>query len=266
MSVQRNIKKATVPVYFLDVPVSENNTFPIQFRVRTQDGSKVSAWSNVYEIDGPAIDGGDALTLKVKTGKVNIAWEDDNNRILYDVFVHRFADIALSSSRRALVSRPTSTTAQVTLYRSSSTGNLDHRQPHNLKVGMRIVVSGFAGTDYNIADTYVTSVPDPYTFVYSPVPSVTVNATPTAVTAGTIAINASTPDILTTISNYNFVFAGRTNKNTHSVNIGNVVSISPDGTSISYAATDIWCLVQAASANRTPNNSLDIATGHLAIT
>jgi len=264
MSVQRNLKKTTVPVYDLQIPVSPNNTFPVQFRIRTEDGSKISAWSNIYDVAAPEVIGGDTLTLKTKGNKVNIAWEDDNNRLLYDVFVHRFADITLSASRTALRSRPTSTTAQITLYRSSTRDD-STKQPHNLKVGMRIAVSSFAGSDYNIADTYVTSVPDPYTFVYSPVPTVTVNATPAAATAGTIAINASTPDILTTISDYDFVFAGKTNKNTFSVDKGSVIATSPSGDSATYTATDIWCLVQVASSNKKANDQLDIATAHLAL-
>jgi hypothetical protein len=266
MPAQRNLKKTTVPIYDLQIPVSPNNTFPVQFRIRTEDGSKISAWSNVYDVAAPEVIGGDTLTIKVKGSKVNIAWEDDNNRLLYDVFVHRFADIDLdvgSPARSVLTTRPTSTTAQIVLY-NSNTRNDSTKQEHHLKVGMRIAVSNM-GADFNIADTYVVSVPDPYTFIYSPVPTTNIDLTPNTDTNGEIIIHASTPDILSNISEYDFVFAGRTNKNTFSVNKGSVVAKSPSGNSATYTATDIWCLVQVASSDKKANDQLDIATAHLAV-
>lgn len=265
MAIQRNIKKIEVPIFNTQVPVSQNNTFPIQFRITTEDGAKVSAWSNIYEIPGPTVIGGDTLTLKLKGGKVNVAWEDDNNRVLYDVFVHRFSDIDLDASpkRSIIKSRPSTTTAQVVLYDNASNRVDSTRQEHHLKVGMRIAIASL-GTDYDIADTYVTAVPDPYTFIYSPVPTVNMPAT-TSDSSGTIIIHASTPDVITNVEDYSFKFVGRTNKNTFSFNKGSVTSLSASGTSTTFTATDVWCLVQNSSADKKANEDLDISTGHLAV-
>jgi hypothetical protein len=261
MSVQRNIKKATIPVYRLDIPVSENNTFPVQFRIRTQDGSKVSAWSNVYEIDGPTIEGGDALTLKNKASVINAKWEDDNNRVLYDVYAYKFSNIDLTTFGTSRKTRPTSTTAQIVTY-ATDTVDDNNKIPHNLKVGMRIAVSNF-GTNYDIADTYVTSVPDPHTFIYSPVPTVTVDTSPTTDSDGLVQIFGTTSAGYTiAISDYEYI--GRTNKNEFGIpksikktTLGNQVYTS--------TATDLWCMVQAASTDKKPNDLLDIATGYIAL-
>jgi hypothetical protein len=260
MSVQRNIKKATVPVYRLDIPVSENNTFPVQFRIRTQDGSKISAWSNVYEIDGPTIEGGDAITLKNKASVINAKWEDDNNRVLYDVYAYKFSNIDLTTFGTSRKSRPTTTTAQITTYATDTVSN-SNKLPHNLKVGMRIAVSNF-GTNYDIADTYVTEVIDTYTFVYSPVPNTSTSGETTD-TDGLIEIFGTTSaGYSINISDYEYV--GRTNKNEFGIpksikktSLGNQVYTS--------TATDLWCMVQAASTDKKPNDLLDIATGYIAV-
>jgi hypothetical protein len=268
MAVQRDIKKVEVPIFNFEVPVSQNNTFPVQFRIINEDGTKVSAWSNVYEVPGPTVTGGDVLTIKTKSLKLNIAWEDDDNRVLYDVFVHRFSDIFLGAStpqRSVTISRPSTTTAQMTLYDNTTTRNPPNRQEHHLKVGMRIAITNVPGGDYNISDTYVTSVPDPYTFVYSPVPTTNMPAA-TFSTSGQISIHSNQSDVITNVEDYSFQFVGRTNKNTFSTNIGTVISRSASGSErVNTTVTDVWCLVQNASADKKANNALDIATGHIPI-
>lgn len=266
MANQPNIKKVEIPINKSKIPVSPNNTFPIQYRITSEDGSKISAWSNIYEVAGPEVIGGDTITLKLKGSKVNMAWEDDNNRVLYDVFMHKFADIDLSAGtkRSVIKSRPSTTTGQIVLYDNDSTRTDSTRQEHHLKVGMRIIMSGFGTTDYDIADTYVIAVPDPYTFIYSPVPSVNMPAA-SSDTSATISIHASTPDILTNIEEYDFKFVGRVDKNSFSANKGTVTSLSASGASKTYTTTDVWCLVQNATSNQKPNDLVDISTGHLAV-
>jgi hypothetical protein len=260
MSIQRNIKKTSIPLYDLKVPVSQNNTFPVQFRIVSDDGSKQSAWSNVYEIAGPSIEGGDTITVKNKSSTFNLSWEDDNNRGLYDVYAYRFSNLDLQSFGTSRKSRLTTTTGQITTY-ATETVNNNNRIPHNLKVGMRIALSNF-GTNFDIADTYVTSVPDPYTFIYSPVPNTTLNAETTD-TDGLIQIFGTTSAGYTiNINDYEFV--GRIDKNALSVS-KTILKKSFGGTSYSSTATDIWCLVQPATADKKANSNLDIATGYLAI-
>ena len=263
MANQPNIKKVEIPINKTKIPVSPNNTFPVRYRISSEDGSKISAWSNIYEVAGPEVIGGDAMTLKLKGNKVNMAWEDDNNRVLYDVFMHRFSDIDLSDNRSVIKSRPSSTTAQMVLYDNKSTQTDSRRQEHHLKVGMRIALTNFAA-DFTIADTYVIAVPDPYTFIYSPVPTTTTPAGGSDST-GQIVILSTTPDIIANIEEYDFKFVGRTDKNTFSVNKGTVTSLSASGASNTYTTTDVWCLVQNATSDQKPNDLVDIATGHLAV-
>lgn len=261
MSIQRNLKKTTVPIYDLKIPVSQNNTFPIQFRVKTGDGSKISAWSNIYEVAGPTIEGGDTLTLKNKTNVINVKWEDDNNRVYYDVYAYKFSNLNLATFGTSQKSRPTSTSAEITTYASSVTDN--EKIPHRLKVGMRIAVSGFGAADYDIADTYVSSVIDAYTFRYSPVPSTTVSATKVEDSDGLIQIFGTTSSGYSIdINDYEFI--GRTDKNEFSVP-KSITKKTLGGTSYSSTATDVWCMVQVASSNRMPSDVLDIATGYIAL-
>lgn len=247
-------------MYDLKVPVSQNNTFPVQFRIVSDDGSKQSAWSNVYEVAGPTIEGGDIITIKDKSNKFNLAWEDDNNRVLYDVYAYKFSNFDLQSSGTSRKSRPTTTTGQITTY-ATDTVNNNNRIPHNLKVGMRIALSNF-GANFDIADTYVVSVPDPYTFVYSPVPNTT-TASESTDSDGLIQIFGTTSaGYAIDIADYEFV--GRVEKNTFSIS-KSLTRKSFGGTSYTSTATDIWCLVQPATADKKANASLDIATGYLAI-
>jgi hypothetical protein len=260
VSFQRNIKKVEIPIFNFEVPVSQNNTFPIQFRLITEDGSKVSAWSNVYEVAGPAIQGGDIIAIVNKTNNFNLSWQDDNNRVIYDVYAYKFSNINLATFGTSRISRPTSTTAQIKLY-SNNTNNNNDLLEHKLKVGMRIAVSGF-GTNYDIADTYVTSVIDPYTFQYSPVPNTNILGE-SFDTDGLIQIfGIASLGYSMNVNDYEFV--GRTTKNTFSIPKSMIRKTLGSG-DVSYTATDIWCLVQPASANQKADTDLDIATGYLAI-
>jgi len=260
MSIQRDIKKIEIPVYDLRVPVSQNNTFPIQFRIVTEDGSKTSAWSNIFDISSEAVDGGDTLTLKNKSTKINASWEDDNNRVLYDIFAYKFSNIDLTTFGTSRKSRPTTTTGQITTYATDTVSDTN-KLPHNLKVGMRIALSNF-GTNFDIADTYVTQVIDPYTFVYSPVPNTTLLGESTD-TDGLIEIFGTTSAGYTMdIDDYQFI--GRTDKNTFSIS-KTITKKSLGGTSYTSTATDMWCLIQVASANRKPSSAIDIATAYIAV-
>lgn len=260
MAIQRNIKKIQFPIFNYDFPVSQNNTFPIQFRITTEDGAKISPWSTVYEVAGPVIEGGDTITVTNKNNNFNLSWPDDNNRVIYDVYAYKFSNINLVTLGTSKKSRPTSTTAQIQLYRSNPDNNNDLLE-HGLKVGMRIAVSSFGG-DYDIADTYVTSIIDPYTFQYSPVPSTNTPSESTD-SDGLIQIFGTTSAGYS-ININDYQFAGRTNKNTFSIPKSMIRKTLGSG-NVAYTATDIWCLVQPASANQKPDEDLDIATGYLAI-
>lgn len=262
MAIQRNIKKIQFPIFNYDFPVSQNNTFPIQFRITTEDGAKISPWSTVYEVAGPVIEGGDTITIANKNNNFNLSWQDDNNRVIYDVYAYKFSNINLTTLGVAKVSRPTSTTAQMQLYRSNPDNSNDLLE-HKLKVGMRIAVSGTSGDDYDIADTYVTSVIDPYTFRYSPVPNTNVDIAGDDENNGLIQIFGTTSAGYS-ININDYEFAGRTNKNTFSIPKSMIRKTLGSG-NVAYTATDIWCLVQPASANQKPDEDLDIATGYLAI-
>lgn len=255
MAIQREIKKIEIPAYTLAIPVSEQNTIPVQFRITTEDGSKVSAWSNVYEIDGPEIAGTETLTLTSKSNAVKLDWEDDDNRVLYDVFAHRFSNIQFSTSFKGYRTRPSSTTAQIVLYTDSVTSS--KKIPHNLNVGMRIAVSIPGATNYSIADTYVVAVPDPYTFIYSPVP--TTSGTASETTDGTVEIfGTSSAGYVIDLNDYSFV--GRTSKSTFSIP-KTFKKKTLGGTSYTVNLSDVWCIVQVASANKQATENLNVTTG-----
>ena len=122
MADQSNIKKVEIPINKSKTPVSPNNTFPIQYRIASEDGSKISAWSNIIEVPAPTVVGDNILAMVNKTGsnkKVALSWDDENNANLYDVFAYRFQNISLSTRGYGDFSK-TATEATVTLYTGSS--------------------------------------------------------------------------------------------------------------------------------------------------
>jgi len=64
------------------------------------------------------------------------------------------------------------------------------------------------------------------------------------------------------IDDYQFI--GRTDKNTFSIS-KTITKKSLGGTSYTSTATDMWCLIQVASANRKPSSAIDIATAYIAV-
>ena len=266
MSFQRNIKKVEVPIFNFEVPTSQNNTFPIQFRVITEGGAKVSAWSNVYEVPGLTVLSENVLGMVNKTGankKVTVSWDDENNANLYDIFVHRFQNMnfidgASGATGGSFTLSKTATVATVTVF--DGKGGTGTKREHGLKVGMNISVSG---TDVNFdrVSTVVTEVVDPYTFKYSPVGSVTV------VNPGSYSQNAANVSVLaaqtTTLSLSDYVYVDTTNRTSYNVSKSFTI-LNSLGIAQSASSTHMFATVQVASSNRKPNGLLTVGFANIA--
>lgn len=262
MTVQRDIKKVEIPIFKSQISVSPQNTIPIQFRIKTEDGTSVSTWSNVYEIAGPAVISDNVLTMVNKAGankKVLLSWDDENNANLYDVFVYGFQNLAIRNANPgSAMFTKTATVATVELFDGKSgTGT---RLEHGLKVGMRISVSN-TDADFDIASTVVTEVVNAYTFKYSPVANT--NVRPTAYLQNDFDILAlTTQNITLPISDY--VYIDTTDRTSY--NLSKAFEIRTDNDLVIYSAisTHMFAMVQVASSNKKPNSLLTVGYANVA--
>jgi len=260
MALQRDIKKVEIPIFKSQISVSPQNTIPIQFRVKTEDGTKISTWSNVYEIAGPAVISGNVATMVNKAGatkKVLLSWDDENNANLYDVFVHRFQNIViLNADLGSGFFSKTATVATVTLFTGDvPTGT---KREHGLKVGMTITVSGTT-TDYDRVGTTVTEVVDPYTFKYSPVGGTGTAST----TQNEFSITAPTTQ-LSTLSINDYVYVDTTDRTSYNLSKPLTIKTSDDLTTISATSTHMFAMIQVASSNKKPNSLLTVGYANVA--
>jgi hypothetical protein len=258
VTVQRDIKKVEIPIFKSQISVSPENTIPIQFRIKTEDGTKISAWSNVYEIAGPAVISNNILTMINKIGatkKVLLSWDDESNANLYDIFVHRFQDITAPGEESGVFSK-TATVATGTLFtEDDGTGA---KKEHGLKVGMTITVSGL-DSSYNVVGTTVTEVVDPYTFKYSPVGNTNTNGR----TDGSFTIAAATTQ-LSTLSLNDYVYVDTTDRTFY--NLSKSFTIKTENSNLSYnvTSTHMFARVQVASSNKKPNSLLTVGFANVA--
>lgn len=261
MAVQRDIKKIEVPIFKSQISVSPQNTIPIQFRIKTEDGTQISTWSNVYEIAGPAVISDNVLTMVNKAGptkKVLLSWDDENNANLYDIFIYGFQNLAIrSAAPGSAIFTKTATVATVALFNGKAgTGT---RLEHGLKVGMRISVSN-TDTDFNIASTTVTEVVDAYTFKYSPVTNTNVRGSYLQDDFDILAL--TTQNMTLPISDY--VYIDTTDRTSYNLSKSFQVKTDDDLVVYSAISTHMFAMVQVASSNKKPNSLLTVGFVNLA--
>jgi hypothetical protein len=262
VAVQRDIKKVEIPIFKSQISVSPENTIPIQFRIKTEDGTKISAWSNVYEIAGPAVIANNIVTMVNKVGatkKVLLSWDDESNANLYDIFVYRFQNLNIRSAGSGSASfTKTATVATVQLF--SNKGGTGTRREHGLKVGMSITVS-LTSPDFDRVGTTVTEVVDPYTFKYSPVPTATVVTTPFVQDDFDIVTTTSQT---TTLSLNDYVYVDTTDRTSYNLSKPFTIKTSDELTTISATSTHMFARVQVASSNKKPNSLLTVGFANVA--
>jgi len=255
VAVQRDIKKVEIPIFKSQISVSPENTIPIQFRIKTEDGTSVSTWSNVYEIAGPAVISDNVLTMVNKAGankKVLLSWDDENNANLYDVFIYGFQNIAIRFAGPGSAKfTKTATVATVELFNGKQSSGT--RLEHGLKVGMKISVSN-TDADFNISSTVVTEIVDPYTFKYSPVANTNVRGSFLQDDFDILALTSQT----TTLSLSDYVYIDTTDRTSY--NLSKAFEIRTDDDLVIYSAisTHMFAMVQVASSNKKPNSLLTV--------
>jgi hypothetical protein len=84
----RGIKKVIIPNNTLP-SVTEDNRYLIRYRIVSEDRNRVSGWSPVFALDAnsPSVLLDNDVTYSINNRIISIAWEDQESRNSYDIFV-----------------------------------------------------------------------------------------------------------------------------------------------------------------------------------
>jgi hypothetical protein len=201
------------------------NTHSLRYRIVSDDGLQISAWSPTYTVAGQTFSSLTGSLVAASTTTFQGTWDDEFNRPLYDVFVAFGIPVTYRSLTNNICTIITSTA-------------------HGFVVGDMVNVAGTGSTSINKTDAVITSVPNTIAIQYANTAANVANA---AATAGA-SVHGSDSG---TLAQSNYVYHGSPSVHSYSFLAG------PDVANSSYY-TSAQLVVQVAGINKELDSTLQI--------
>lgn len=206
-------------------PAGPGNTHSLRYRVVSDDGLQVSAWSPTYTVVGQTFSAVTGSLVAASTTTFQGTWDDEFNRPIYDVFVA----FGLPVTYRSLTNNVCTVITSI---------------PHGFKVGDMVNVAGTGSASINKTDAVITAVPNTVAIQYANTAANVANA---AATAGATVYGSDTG----TLSQSNYVYHGSPSVHSYSFLAG------PDVENALYY-TSAQIVVQVAGINKELDSTLQI--------
>ena len=206
-------------------PAGPGNTHSLRYRIVSDDGLQISAWSPTYTVTGQTFSNLTGSLVAASTTTFQATWDDQFNRPLYDVFVAFGIPIT-------------------TRYITNNVVIITTRFAHGFSVGDIVNVEGTGAVGANKTNAVITSVPNTTSFLYA---NTTANVANDAANVGATVYGSDAG----TLAQSNYVDHGSPSVHSYSFLAG------PDvANSIYYTSAQV--VIQVAGTNKELDSTLQI--------